>query len=137
MNDTTSRLYSTGKQEGDECDYLFCAQSLERYVFYYLLPSSLKSPYLLQKKDTNGHEVRLFVELHPLIKEPAIRRFLISAPDRTAGIIGIWHHGVAEFFYGQNMQDQVLLRSLRHRNDQVIEEGLSWLCMHLLSWSQP
>ncbi len=73
--------------------------------------------------------------MHPLREQPTIQRFLLSRGDKAVGVVGMWHHGVEELFYGQNMHGQTLLRSLRHRHDDTIERGLYWLCMNILLWS--
>jgi hypothetical protein len=101
-----------------------------------MLPLNRNSSYLLSKKSREGTIVNLTIEMHPLRKQPTIRSFRLSEASKTIGIVGIWHHGVEELFYAQNVQGQALFRSLRHCNDDTIERGLSWLCTHILSWSE-
>jgi hypothetical protein len=123
------------KRQDEECNYRFCVESMRIYIVQYLLPHPLSSSYLFQKRDAEGGLVTLTVEMHPLRKPPTIQRFLLSREDKAVGVLGIWHHGIEELFYGQNMQGQMLLRSLRHHHDDTIEQGLYWLCMNILLWS--
>jgi hypothetical protein len=136
VNDERQPLSERTKRKEEKCDYTHCVQSMRLYITQCMLPLNRNSSYLLSKKNTEGTIVNLTVEMHPLRKQLTIKSVRLSEADKTIGIIGIWHHGVEELFYAQNVQGQTLLRSLRHRNDDTIERGLSWLCTHILSWSE-
>jgi hypothetical protein len=123
-------------KQQDEHKYALCVQSTRLYIAQYVLPSEVNSSYFFSKKNTEGTIVNLTIEMHPLRKQPTIKSIRLSEADKTVGILGLWHHGVEELFYAQDVQGQTLFRSLRHRNDDTIERGLSWLCTHILSWSE-
>jgi len=118
------------------CNYHFCVEAMRTYIIQYLLPHTMASSYVLTKKCAENKSVSLIVEMHPLRKQPTIQRFVVAEEDRIMGVIGVWHHGIEELFYAQNIQGQVLSRSLRHRNDDTIEQGLHWLCLHILRWCE-
>ncbi len=117
------------------CNYYFCVEAMRTYIVQYLLPHAISSCDL-KKRSAEGRIVNLTVELHPLRIQPTIQRFTISEEGCAVGIVGVWHHGIEELFYAHNIQGQTLSRSLRHRNDETIEQGLRWLCLHLLRWGE-
>jgi len=131
---TRQTFTQTKKKSGDECNYRLCVEAMRVYIVQYLLPPDMASPYLFQKRSTEGTIVHLMVEMHPLRELPTIQRIVFSEKDKAVGVAGVWHHGVEELFYLQKIQGQVLSRSLRHRNDDTIERGLHWLCLQLLRW---
>jgi hypothetical protein len=136
VNDERQPLSEGTKRKEEKCDYMHCVQSMRLYITQCMLPLNRNSSYLLSKKSREGTIINLTIEMHPLRKQPTIKSIRLSEADKTVGILGLWHHGVEELFYAQDVQGQTLFRSLRHRNDDTIERGLSWLCTHILSWSE-
>ena len=133
---TKQTFTQTNKKRGDECNYRLCVEAMRIYMVQYLLPPDMASSYAFQKRSAEGNIVHLMVEMHPLREQPTIQRFVFSEKDKVVGVVGVWHHGIEELFSLQKIQGQMISRSLRHRNDDIVERSLYWLCIQLLRWGE-
>ncbi|WP_201394410.1 hypothetical protein [Ktedonobacter sp. SOSP1-85] len=116
---------------GLQGDYRLLTQSLRATVAEHTLSQSTGIPttYVLCREGETPLTLTVLTQVRAFQRE--VKAFMLSDPDKSIGIIGIWHHGVEEVLFVQRLQGQLLCRSLRHQNDNTIKQGLRWLQTNL------